>query len=570
MKYLLVAINAKYIHSNPAIYNLKEYALANMTADMKDNNKIIIKEFTINNQIDDILEEIYSEHPDFIGFSCYLWNINYINDLIPELCKLLPDAHIWVGGPEVSYRAKSYIEACKNQIQGVIVGEGEETFSELVSAYSHGINIELYTKYLPFIKGITYIESSISQDIKSTPLRAAIAMDSIPFTYNNISEFENRIIYYESSRGCPFSCSYCLSSIDKQIRFRSLELVESELKFFLEKKVPQVKFIDRTFNCNPKRATHIWNFISQNDNGVTNFHFEIAGDLLTDEQIKLINSFRPGLIQLEIGVQSTNTDTLKEIRRHCDLSTLATNVAKIKSGENVHQHLDLIAGLPYEDIISFKKSFNDVYNMEPDQLQLGFLKVLSGSFMEEMTTEYGIVYKNYPPYEVLKTKYLSHDDILLLKQVETVLEIYYNTHQFYHSIKELIKYFDTPFDFYVALGGFYHKSFDTKAKHSRLSRYVLLLDFYKNIPSVTLTENDFCQLMTLDLYLRENMKTRPFFSRDLSSYHKNITILKQKYDLSNKEHIEVFTENNQEIYVYFDYNNRNPLTHDATLARLYL
>lgn len=291
MKYLLVAINAKYIHSNPAIYNLKEYALANMTADMKDNNKIIIKEFTINNQIDDILEEIYSEHPDFIGFSCYLWNISYINDLIPELCKLLPDAHIWVGGPEVSYRAKSYIEACKNQIQGVIVGEGEETFSELVSAYSHGINIELYTKYLPSIKGITYIESRIIQDIKSTPLRAAIAMDSIPFTYNNISEFENRIIYYESSRGCPFSCSYCLSSIDKQIRFRSLELVESELKFFLEKKVPQVKFIDRTFNCNPKRATHIWNFISQNDNGVTNFHFEVAGDLLTDEQIKLINSF---------------------------------------------------------------------------------------------------------------------------------------------------------------------------------------------------------------------------------------------------------------------------------------
>ncbi len=570
MKFLLVAINAKYIHSNPAVYNLKEYALANMTADIKKENSIIIKEYTINNQLDEILEDIYVEKPDFIGFSCYIWNIAYVNLLIPELCKLLPNVHIWVGGPEVSYRAKSYIDELHYQIQGVIVGEGEETFFELLKAYLTGVNSGFYTKILPTIKGITYVMNFLTHNILSTPSRNTLDLDKIPFTYFDIENFENRIIYYESSRGCPFSCSYCLSSIDKKIRFRSLELVEKELKFFLDKKVPQVKFIDRTFNCNPERAMNIWNYVNNNDNGITNFHFEIAADLLTEDQIYLINSMRPGLIQLEIGVQTTNQDTLKEIKRHCDLKKLATNVARIKSGNNVHQHLDLIAGLPYENLDSFKKSFNDVYALEPDQLQLGFLKVLSGSYMETMAGEYGIVNKAYPPYEVLQTNYISHDDILLLKKVETVLEIYYNSHQFHNSTKALIKYFETPFDFYESLGNYYHKIFDTKAKHSRISRYVLLLDFYKSINSVSMPENEFCQLLTLDLYLRENMKTRPFFSCDLGTYHKSLTILKQKYNLSNKEHIEVFTENNQKIYVHFDYDNRNPLTHDAALTKLYL
>ena len=570
MKFLLVAINAKYIHSNPAVYSLKKYALSNMSQEEQNTNSIIIKEFTINNQLDDILEEIYAEQPDFIGFSCYIWNISYINALIPELCKLLPDTHIWVGGPEVSYRAKAYIEECNYKIRGVIEGEGEETFYELIKAYLSNTNNEFYTKSLPSIKGITYINATDSDTVIRTTARPALDIDRIPFTYSDMTDFENRIVYYESSRGCPFSCSYCLSSIEKKIRFRSLELVEQELQFFLDNKVPQVKFIDRTFNCNPNRALHIWNYVNLHDNGITNFHFEIAGDLMTEEQIKLINSFRPGLIQLEIGVQSTNTETLKEIRRHCDMEKLVSNVSKIKSGNNVHQHLDLIAGLPYENLEIFKKSFNTVYSMEPDQLQLGFLKVLSGSYMEEMTNEYGIVYKDYPPYEVLKTNWLPHDDIILLKKVENVLEIYYNSHQFHHSIKELIKCFDTPFEFYEALGNYYHDSFDTKAKHSRISRYNLLLEFYRKLSNATISEDAFCQLLTLDLYLRENMKTRPHFSRDLKSFHKNLTILKQENNLSNKEHIEVFIEGNQEIYVHFDYENRDPLTHDAKLTKLTL
>lgn len=602
MKFLLVAINAKYIHSNPAVYNLKEYTLAHFNKlnsiqnthvpDYTKDMNITIKEFTINNLSDDILEEIYLEKPDVIGFSCYIWNINYIDILIPELCKLLPDAHIWVGGPEVSYKSEEYIKKMSYNIQGVIVGEGEETFAELVYAYTYfQANIadsaidftEFYTKLLPNIKGLSYIESNTFPTIKSnlqttnipiikhTAPRQPICLDTILFTYYNIDNFENRIIYYESSRGCPFSCSYCLSSIDKAIRFRDIELVKKELQFFLDNKVPQVKFIDRTFNCNPDRATAIWSYIHEHDNGITNFHFEIAGDLLTQSQIDLIKNFRPGLMQFEIGVQSTNPDTLREIRRSCNMELLASNIEQIRLGKNVHQHLDLIAGLPYENLGSFKKSFNDVYAMKPDQLQLGFLKVLSGSHMKEMADSYGIIYKDYPPYEVLYTKFISHDELLLLKKIETVVEIYYNSSQFSNSIDALMPYFDSPFEFYEALGNFYYNKFDTKAKHSRISRYMLLLDFFKALPTKNvITEKEFCQLLTLDVYLRENMKSRPVFACNLNIYHENITKLRHKFNLSNKEHIDVFVKDNKEYYVHFDYTNRNPLTYDATIHLLKL
>lgn len=616
MKFLLVAINAKYIHANPAVYNLKEYAQAyieKLNAGYPDNSldyirdqEIVIKEFTINNQIDQILEEIYLEKPDVIGFSCYIWNISYVDSLIPELCKLLPDSHIWVGGPEVSYRSHEYIEKMNYNIQGVIIGEGEETFAQLVVAYSKtksnkandSIDISsFYTKALPNINGLVYIVSNTFPTvervlqtanipiIESTAPREPIDLNNIPFTYNNIEEFENRIIYYESSRGCPFSCSYCLSSIDKKIRFRDIDLVKKELQSLIDKKVPQVKFIDRTFNCNPDRATQIWSFIHELDNGITNFHFEIAGDLLTKSQIELISKFRPGLVQFEIGVQSTNPDTLREIRRSCDMKKLTYNVELIRNGNNVHQHLDLIAGLPYENLESFKQSFNDVYNMKPDQLQLGFLKVLSGSYMKEMSQKYGIVYRSYPPYEVLSTSFLSHDQVLLLKKIEAVVEIYYNSYQFHNSINKLLTYFDSPFSLYEALGNFYSERFDTKAKHSRISRYMLLLEFYKSINKsrdkfdssgdIKKSDSDkdikeFCQLLTLDLYLRENVKSRPSFTEDISIYHKNITILRQKYNLSNKEHIEVFIKDNSEIYVHFDYDNRNPLTYNATTKELRL
>ncbi len=570
MKILLSAINAKYIHSNPAVYSLKAYALEKFASSCKSSNsgsqipEIIITEHTINNLLDDILQDIYILKPDFIGFSCYIWNISYVNSLIIELNKLLPNTPIWVGGPEVSYNPEEYLGKMNNTVTGIILGEGEDTFFQLVNMYSKN-----KMDILPEIEGIAYQKEG---KIILQPGTKCIDINNIPFIYTNMSDFDNRIVYYETSRGCPFSCSYCLSSIDKQMRFRDIDKVKGELLFFIENKVHQVKFIDRTFNCNPDRAYDIWSFIHLHDNGITNFHFEVAGDLLTKQQLDLLSNFRPGLIQLEIGVQTANLHTLTEINRKSDLQLIMDNVMSINQFKNIHQHLDLIAGLPHEDIDSFKNSFNFVYSMEPNQLQLGFLKVLSGSQMKEKQGDYNLIYTSYPPYEVLSTKWLSHEDILKLKKTENVVEIFYNSHQFDNSIIFLLKQYETAFDFYEELGEYYYSYFDTKAKHSRITRYTFLLDFYQtHFTQCNQDIDEFKQLLTLDVYLRERIKTRPNFSLKLDIYHENIINLKKKYGLPNKSHIEVFTDkNNIERYIFFDYDNRDPINMSATLKELEL
>ena len=552
---LLVAINAKYIHSNLAVHSLKAYA-----APFSEN--IEIAEFTINNRIEDILDEIYVKKPDVLAFSCYIWNIDYVKKLMVELHKLLPETDIWLGGPEVSYNTDYYFDNFQC-VKGIMVGEGEETFKELVQYYVLG-NGDLTN-----IKGIALPE------MRNVKPRECVDMSLIPFPYKDLSEFENRIIYYESSRGCPFSCSYCLSSIDKKLRFRDISLVKKELKFFMDNKVSQVKFIDRTFNCDKKRALELWQFILENDNGITNFHFEISADLITDEQITVLNKMRPGLVQLEIGVQSTNEKTIEAIRRKMNLDRLKQVVAGIKSGKNIHLHLDLIAGLPYEDLNSFKKSFNDVYNMEPDELQLGFLKVLHGSYMYDDAKEFGVVYKDFAPYEVLYTNWLSYDDVLLLKKVEEVLEIYYGSNQFRNTVNYLIKYFETPYDFYESLGIFYDEIHNKNEKHARIERYNLLLEFARNIDGVSLSKLK--EIMTLDIYLRENMKTRPAFAKDMSKYRDYLRELVIAGTIEKTQHIEAFSyevaseylacevEGNigDEIFVTFDYDNRNPITFDS-------
>ena len=389
-KILLTAINAKYIHSNLAVYSLKAYAqscLEKQTkAEQEEEIKIEIAEYTINQQIDEILRDIYKKKPDMLCFSCYIWNINYIEELIREIAKILPETEIWAGGPEVSYDAKHFLEKFP-EVKGVMKGEGEETFAQL-------INAESYAE----VKGITYREDG---EIVENPWREIMDLNKVPFVYQDMTNFANKIIYYESSRGCPFSCSYCLSSVDKKLRFRDTELVKKELQFFIDHEVPQVKFVDRTFNCSHKHAMEIWKYVAEHDKGITNFHFEVSADLLNEEEIAFIQSMRPGLIQLEIGVQSTNPDTIKEIRRTMKFDKLAEIVKAIKEPGNIHQHLDLIAGLPYEDLESFKKSFDDVYELKPEQLQLGFLKVLKGSFMEGNQKEYELVFRDKPPYEVL-------------------------------------------------------------------------------------------------------------------------------------------------------------------------
>ena len=548
MKILLAACNAKYIHSNLAVYNLK-------SCSGEYSSRVVVKEYTINQLRDDILKDIYLEQPDVICFSCYIWNISFVRELVPDLKKILPQVELWAGGPEVSYDAVEFLK--KNPaFFGVMVGEGEETFHELAGYY-----IERKPETLSEIRGVAFRDENKGRDIVHTGWRELMDLSKVPFAYSNLTEFKNRIIYYESSRGCPFSCSYCLSSIDKKLRFRDIELVKKELQFFIDNKVPQVKFVDRTFNCKHDHAMEIWRYITEHDNGITNFHFEISADLLRAEELALMKTMRPGLIQLEIGVQSTNPQTIKAIRRTMDFEKLKGIVEQIHSFGNIHQHLDLIAGLPYEGYDSFHKSFCDVYALRPEQFQLGFLKVLKGSHMMEMTGEYQILYKDREPYEVLSTAWLTYGEILRLKMVESMVEVYYNSGQFKNTLVFLEKYFDDPFRMYEALGRFYEKKGYSEISHSRMRRYEILMEFageQKEIPPEALSD-----VMLLDLYLRENLKSRPSFASDQKPYERQIWDYRKAKKIPKTAHIEVFRDGKR---LLFDYTDRDPLTNNAQLT----
>ncbi|MBQ8803362.1 MAG: B12-binding domain-containing radical SAM protein [Tyzzerella sp.] len=569
MKVVLTAINAKYIHSNLAVYSLRAYA-------KEYKEQIEIAEYTINQQLDDILMDLYKKKPDILCFSCYIWNLTYVEDLIREIKKIFPELPIWVGGPEVTYDAGDVLQRLP-EVTGVMFGEGEETFLELMQYYHE------QDKTLEDIKGIAYRGGQ--GEICQNEWRKTIDLSTVPFVYHDMEDFKNKIIYYETSRGCPFSCSYCLSSVDKCLRFRNLELVKKELQFFIDEEVPQVKFVDRTFNCNHKHAMEIWTYLMEHDKGTTNFHFEVAADLLNEEEICLIEKMRPGLIQLEIGVQSTNPETIKEIRRTMKFSEVARIVQRINKNQNVHQHLDLIAGLPYEGMESLKKSFDDVYRLYPEQLQLGFLKVLKGSYMEEQKEVYGLVYKSKPPYEVLYTNWLSYDEMLQLKMVEEMVEVYYNSGQFAYTLKKLEQEFDSPFELYFQLGKHYENHALHMMSHSRITRYEILLDFIESLD--TREEALYRELLTFDLYLRENVKNRPAFAGEASVskeilnafYEKEAEAhqyLKgyEKYDkrqLRKMTHIEEFhydvmgTYGEKNQLILFDYENRSRLTHQASV-----
>lgn len=565
---LIVAINAKYIHSNLAIYSIRAYC-------KKCGINLDIAEFTINQKTDSMLKEIYKKKPDFIGFSCYIWNIEFVLKLAGEVKRVLPDVTIWLGGPEVSYDAVNVI-ADNDFVDGVMIGEGEITFSRVIKAYKNGDDVSQ-------IPGVA-VRGSIK-----VHQAEYMNMDDIPFPYENFKDMEHRIIYYESSRGCPYSCSYCLSSVDKRVRFRSMELVKKELKVFIDANVPQVKFVDRTFNCDRKRTKEIWEFIRDNDNGITNFHFEISADIITDEEIELLHSLRPGLVQLEIGVQTTNEKTVQAIRRKMDFEKLSYVVNRIHETGNVHQHLDLIAGLPYEDYASFRNSFNDVYALKPEQLQLGFLKVLKGSYMQEQAYENDIVYSSYPPYEVLSTPWLPYSDVLRLKGVEEMVEVYYNSGQFVTTVKYMEKFFDTPFDMFEYMAEYYEKNGLYDCGHSRIARYNILIDALGDRMELL------PEIMTYDLYLRENMKTRPSFAVNLEEEYnrisaiytdeQNIRELLPEYEeyttkqMQRMTHVDRFSFdilefarsgkiNRQETYLLFDYKKVNPVDKAARVIKV--
>ncbi len=657
MNALLVAINAKYIHSNLAVYSLRAFAKT-YGGNTLEQTQIDIAEYTINHQQDDILQGLYKRRPDWIGISCYIWNIEYVKQLVAELAKILPECHIWLGGPEVSFVAEQFLQEHR-AVKGIMQGEGEETFLELMQCYRVAMSkerlnddtkaewktesktklepelkVELkqelkseadkeLTMRLSEIKGITYRDTS--GQIQNNGFRQPIDLSRVPFVYDDLSAFEHKIVYYESSRGCPFSCSYCLSSIDKKLRFRDMNLVKKELQYFLDAKVAQVKFVDRTFNCRHDHAMEIWRYLHEHDNGITNFHFEVSADLLTGEELALLKQMRPGLVQLEIGVQSTNDRTIQEIHRTMKFEQVADRVTQIQQWRNIHQHLDLIAGLPYEDYTSFANSFNEVYALKPEQLQLGFLKVLSGSYMYDNREQYGLVCKDTPPYEVLYTNWLTYDEVIRLKGIEEVVEIYYNSGQFTHTMNHLENYFETPFAMYESFSEYYEKHFDKNQKHARISRYEILLAFIRELAeagelqlkqkygkSVNMAEKSnfetvqydespeetqngntmdlFAQLLTLDLYLRENMKSRPAFAKDLTKQKEWIRDVfaeearqphyltgyegRNYRQLSNMVHMECFDydvlgdKSPKKRSYLFDYEHRNPWNHEAMMIRV--
>ena len=544
MKIVLAAINAKYIHANLAIYSLRAFS-------DEYKEQIQIKEYTINQYTEDILADLYKEQADMVAFSCYIWNMGMVEELAELLHQLRPEMPVWFGGPEVSYDAAECLQR-NHGVTGILRGEGEESFHELMQYYIGG------SGKLQDIRGIIYREDGLLVD---NGWREVMDLNKVPFVYEEMEDFKNKIIYYETSRGCPFSCSYCLSSIDKKLRFRDIELVKKELQFFIDNKVPQVKFVDRTFNCKHDHAMEIWRYITENDNGITNFHFEISADLLRAEELALMKTMRPGLIQLEIGVQSTNPQTIKAIRRTMDFEKLKGIVEQIHSFGNIHQHLDLIAGLPYEGYESFHKSFCDVYALRPEQFQLGFLKVLKGSHMMEMTGEYQILYKDREPYEVLSTAWLTYGEILGLKMVESMVEVYYNSGQFKHTLVFLEQYFEDPFRMYEALGRFYEKKGYSEISHSRMRRYEILMEFageQKEIPLEVLSD-----VMLLDLYLRENLKSRPSFASDQKPYERLIWDYRKVEKIPKTAHIEVFRDGKK---LLFDYTDRDPLTNNARLT----
>ena len=589
MKVLLAAINAKYIHSNLGIYSLKTYGEKMLKEwELAEQAEISLAEYTINHQMEQILQDIYKRKPDVIGFSCYIWNISYVKMILADIKKVLPDVKIWAGGPEVSYHGEAFLKE-EPAVDLVMMGEGEITFAHFLKALLEGEDL----KQVPGL-----MVRNADGTFTNTGFRQVMDMSQIPFPYAfmDMKELEHRIIYYESSRGCPFSCAYCLSSIDKKLRFRSLDLVLPELEWFLQAKVPQVKFVDRTFNCKKSHAMAIWQYIRDHDNGVTNFHFEIAADLLDKDELDLLSTMRPGLVQLEIGVQSTNEKTLEAIRRKTDIEEIREITETINSWHNIHQHLDLIAGLPWEDLESFKKSFNDVYEMEPEQLQLGFLKVLKGSYMEELIPDCDLLYSAAPPYEVLCTKWLSYGDVLELKDIEEMTEVHYNSRQFTCTLKELEKEFDTPYEMFSFMAGYYNKNHLFGISHSRIARYEILwkiiqerLEKNGKCETQAMAENVniseklelYRDLLMTDLYLRENVKSRPTFARDLSSSKDFVREFFQKeektpehlsgyegYDsrqMAKMAHLEPLRDG---TYLLFDYKKRDPLSYNARTVRV--
>ncbi|KHD35636.1 radical SAM protein [Clostridium acetobutylicum] len=524
-KVLLTAINSQFIHSNLAVRYLKAYA-------KELDLQIKIREFSINDRLERIFEEIMYEKPDIVGFSCYIWNGEYVDKLSNLIKRVDENIQIFYGGPEVSFDCREVL--LNSSADFLIEGEGEESFKEFLKwKLENGFD----RKDLK-IKGVY---SKCQNQILYGGQREALDMNLLEFPYNEEDDLSNKIIYYEASRGCPFNCKYCLSSTIRGVRFLNPDRVKRELKFLADKKVKIVKFVDRTFNANPKFAMEIWKYLMELDTE-TVFHFEITADIVTEDEIELLKNAPKGRFQFEVGVQSTNNEVLKNVNRYIEFKDIKQIVMKIEEGKNINQHLDLIVGLPGEDFNSFKNSFNDVYSIGPEKLQIGFLKLLKGSSMREEAEKWGMSYSPYHPYEILRTKDISFEEISILKRVDSVVDKYYNTGKFDHIVEFLISDFETPFDFYYKLSEyFYHKEYFNRSI-SASEYYKVFLDFNKEILK---KENDVLEEIVKFEYLKFNKKSwlPPFLTR-LNVKEEEQAIkekLKEENKFDKKLHLEKFS-----------------------------
>lgn len=514
MKILLTAINSKFIHSNLAVRYLKAFA-----EDMDYISKI--REFSINDRDEKVLEEIIKEKPDIVAFSTYIWNIEMVKRLSNLIKIVNSNIKILYGGPEVSYDSSNIL----NELNGdyLIEGEGEKTYREFVE-YTLG------ERDIKSIRGLYYKEGNKVIGNGNRPL---MNMNEIVFPYKMDENLDNKIVYYEASRGCPFNCKYCLSSTIHGVRFLDIERVKKELQFFIDKKVKLVKFVDRTFNCNFKFSTAIWEFLINAETN-TQFHFEISADILKPQELELLRRASKDRFQFEVGVQTTNDEVLNRINRFVNFSDIKEKVVELLEIKNIKQHLDLIAGLPGEDIVSFKKSFNDVYSIEPEEIQLGFLKLLRGSSMREEAEEYGMRYSPYPPYEIIATNDISYDELLTLKKVESMVDKYYNSQKFKNIIKMLVKCFDTPYDFYLALGNYFDSRgyFDRNIGNSEY--YKVFLDFNNK---VTKLDNEILRdIIKYDYLMFNKRRGMPeFLGKGVTKEEENIfkEALREKYSFKD-------------------------------------
>ncbi|APH16106.1 B12 binding domain protein [Clostridium sporogenes] len=549
MKALLVAINSKYIHSNLAL----RYLRAN-TEDL--NYECMLKEFTINDRKENILEKIIMEKADLVAFSCYIWNLEYVEELANLIKLVKPSTEIIFGGPEVSYESESFLRRVPGEY--IIKGEGEETFREFIKC-------KIENKSLDKVKGL-YIKTL--NGIEYTGERHNISMNSVVFPYKKEEDLKNKIVYYEASRGCPFKCKYCLSSTLHGVRFHDIERVKKEIKFLVDKNVKLIKFVDRTFNCNHKFAMEVWEYIINLDTDAT-FHFEISADLLAKEELDILSKSKEGRIQFEVGVQTTNNEVLKNINRHVNFETIKEKVEELKKLKNIKQHLDLIAGLPGEDYNSFKNSFNDVYSIEPEEIQLGFLKLLKGSPMRLEAEKWGMVYSPYPPYEILSTKDISYEELLILKKVEGVVDKYYNSGKFNNILKYFMGEFKKNFDFYYSLAMFCNDKGYFDRNISGPQYYKVFLEFNEEFLN---KNSEFLKEIIKYDYLKFNKKQwlPEFLIRDIDKKIKRYLkdkVLQNGVQISDNIHVEKFfidiekfirsgIKEKREIYVIFDEKDR--------------